>query len=89
MASGPNLFRCCELFPKIKDHIDYVDVGSPLTNKYYIAQPHGEIYGLDHTKERLDALNCAMLRPKTDIPGLFLTGETTRLLKRNREIIKR
>jgi len=67
--------RCCELFPKIKDHIDYVDVGSPLTNKYYIAQPHGEIYGLDHTRERLNALNCALLRPKTDIPGLFLTGQ--------------
>jgi len=67
--------RCCEMFPKIKDHIDYVDVGSPLTNKYYIAQPHGEIYGLDHTRERLNALNCALLRPKTDIPGLFLTGQ--------------
>jgi len=67
--------RCCDLFPKIKDHIDYVDVGSPLTNKYYIAQPHGEIYGLDHTRDRLGALNCALLRPQTDIPGLVLTGQ--------------
>jgi len=67
--------KCCELFPKIKDHIDYVDVGSPLTNKYYIAQPHGEIYGLDHTRSRLGALNCALLRPETDIPGLYLTGQ--------------
>ena len=67
--------RCCQLFPKIKDHIDYVDVGSPLTHKHYIAQPHGEIYGLDHTKLRLDALHTAMLRPKTDIPGLYMTGQ--------------
>ena len=23
--------RCCELFPQIKDHIDYVDIGTPVT----------------------------------------------------------
>jgi len=67
--------KCCELFPKIKDHIDYVDVGSPLTNKYYIGAPYGEIYGLDHTKSRMGALNAALLRPETDIPGLYLTGQ--------------
>ena len=67
--------RCCELYPQIKDHVDYVDVGTPVTHKHYIAAPHGEIYGLDHTIERMDATRTAKLRPKTDIPGLYLTGQ--------------
>ena len=67
--------RCCELYPQIKDHIDYVDIGSPVTNKYYIAAPYGEIYGLDHTIERLDAVLTAQLRPKTDVASLYLTGQ--------------
>lgn len=67
--------RCCELFPQIKDHVDFVDIGSPATHKYYIAAPHGEIYGLDHTIERFDASLTAKLRPKTDIPGLYMTGQ--------------
>ena len=28
-----------------------------MTNNYYIASPHGEIYGLDHTAERFDPWN--------------------------------
>merc|ERR1719384_3082613 len=60
--------RCCELYPQIKDHVDYVDVGTPVTHKHYIAAPHGEIYGLDHTVERMDATRTAKLRPKTDFP---------------------
>merc|ERR1711973_625387 len=34
-----------------------------------------KIKGLDHTRDRLGALNCALLRPQTDIPGLVLTGQ--------------
>ena len=67
--------RCCDLFPQIKDHIDYVDVGTPVTHKHYIAAPYGEIYGLDHTMERMEAELTARLRPKTDIPGLYMTGQ--------------
>ena len=67
--------RCCQLFPKISDHIDYVEIGSPLSNKFYLAQPNGEIYGLDHGRERFDAKTCSQLRASTDIPGLYLTGQ--------------
>ena len=62
--------QTCKLFPQIRDHIDFKDIGSPVTNKYYLAQPNGEIYGLDHTLERFDPLMAAKLRPKTDIPGM-------------------
>jgi len=64
-----------KIFPQLKDKIDFIEIGSPVTNKTYIAQPHGEIYGLDHTQERFDPLMVAKLRPKTDIPGLYLTGQ--------------
>ncbi|XP_066955486.1 all-trans-retinol 13,14-reductase-like [Macrobrachium rosenbergii] len=67
--------QACKLFPSIKAHIDYVSIGTPVTNKHYIAAPKGEIYGLDHTSKRFSLWNNALLRPKTDIPGLFLTGQ--------------
>jgi len=67
--------QTCKLYPQIRDCIDFIEIGSPVTNKYYIGQPHGEIYGLDHTRERFDPLMVAKLRPKTDIPGLILTGQ--------------
>jgi len=67
--------QTCQLFPQMKDCIDFVDIGSPVTNSHYIGQPHGEIYGLDHSSQRFDPLTVAKLRPKTDIEGLFLTGQ--------------
>lgn len=67
--------QATQLFPQIKNNIDYIEIGSPVTNKHYISQPHGEIYGLDHTKERFEPWLSAQLRPRTDIPGLYLTGQ--------------
>lgn len=67
--------RACELYPQIRNHIDYVEIGSPATNNYYLAQPHGEIYGLDHSMERFQPMMLAKLRPETDIPGLYLSGQ--------------
>jgi len=73
---GHNLIeQTCKLYPQIRDCIDFTEIGSPLSNKYYLGQPHGENYGLDHSKERFDPLMVAKLRPATDIPGLFLTGQ--------------
>ena len=56
--------------------MEYFDVGSPLTNKYYIGAPRGEIYGLDHSVQRFGSPEIMMnLRPETDIPGLLLAGK--------------
>lgn len=54
-----------------QDHIDYVSVGTPVSNNYYLGAPRGEIYGLDHTQERFSVWNNAILRSKTDIPGVL------------------
>ncbi|XP_063613481.1 all-trans-retinol 13,14-reductase-like [Penaeus indicus] len=67
--------QACQLFPSIRDHIDYVNIGTPLSNQHYLGAPRGEIYGLDHTRERFSAWANAVLRPKTDIPGLFISGQ--------------
>ena len=46
-----------------------------MTNNYYLGQLNGELYGLEHDMARFDAWTQARLRPKTDVPGLFMTGQ--------------
>ncbi|CAL4063563.1 unnamed protein product, partial [Meganyctiphanes norvegica] len=67
--------QTCRLFPTIRDHIDYVEIGTPLTNRYYLGAPRGEIYGMDHTMERFSPYINGVLRSQTDITGLYLTGQ--------------
>ncbi|XP_045626187.1 all-trans-retinol 13,14-reductase [Procambarus clarkii] len=69
------LEKACELFPSIRDHIDYVNIGTPLSNRYYFGAQRGEVCGLDHTTERFSLQSNAILRPQTDVPGLYLTGQ--------------
>ena len=45
--------QACQLYPQIQEHIDFIDVGTPITNMHYIRSPHGEIYGLPHSKHRM------------------------------------
>lgn len=66
-----------KLFPHLKDKISDVCVGSPLSNNHYIAAPRGEIYGLDHTLYRFSTEVMSELRPATEVPGLYLTGQDT------------
>ena len=55
--------------------VEYFDVGTPLSNQYYINSAEGEIYGLEHDLRRFSPEVVMNLRPETDIPGLFLTGK--------------
>ena len=55
--------------------LEYFDVGTPLSNKYYLGCPSGEMYGLNHVKERVKPEVIMQLRPETEVPGLYLTGE--------------
>ncbi|OWF41588.1 putative all-trans-retinol 13,14-reductase [Mizuhopecten yessoensis] len=61
--------------PKLEGRDDYFEVGSPLSNKYYLGFDEGEMYGLDHTINKFLPAAAIQLRPKTDIPGLYLTGQ--------------
>ncbi|KAG9337604.1 hypothetical protein JZ751_028456 [Albula glossodonta] len=64
-----------EVFPNVKDKIEYVDAGTPITNQHYIAAPRGEIYGCDHGKERFSPELNATIRPQTPLKNLYLTGQ--------------
>jgi len=64
------------LYPQLADKVEYFEVGSPVTNKYYIGSSRGEIYGLDHTNKRFGSPQVMMhLRPETGIPNLLLAGQ--------------
>jgi len=70
------LERTLELFPQLKNNVDLVDIGTPVTNNYYLRAQKGEIYGLDHGLGRFgDPWTVARMRPATDVPGLFLAGQ--------------
>jgi all-trans-retinol 13,14-reductase len=77
MAIGKQIWnQVLAIYPQLEDKVEYFDVGSPITNKYYINAPKGEIYGLDHTAKRFGSPDIMMtLRPETEIPGLLLTGQ--------------
>ena len=67
--------QVCELFPQLEGRDEYFDVGTPLSNQYYLGTPCGEVYGIDHTTARFSPDMIAALRPEIGIPGLYLTGQ--------------
>jgi all-trans-retinol 13,14-reductase len=48
-------------------------MGTPLTNQFYLGCLDGEGYGLDSNASRYSEID--MLRPKTAIKNLYLTGQ--------------
>lgn len=54
--------------------MDYLDVGTPLSNKYYLGQPEGDMYGMNHNIRRFQPEVAMHLRAESGIPGLWLTG---------------
>ena len=60
--------------PQVKGKIDYYEVSTPQSTNWFSAYQYGELYGLDHTAERLKQ---NWLGPRTRIKGLWLTGQDT------------
>lgn len=61
-------------YPHLKEHVDYLDLGTPLSCEHFLGAYKGAIYGYDHQKERFLDYH-RELRPKTSINGLYLTGQ--------------
>ena len=59
-------------YPKTKGQVEYINVGTPLTNKYYLGR--SDSYGLEHTPQHYSGALDNM-RPKTEIKGLWCTGQ--------------
>ncbi|KAL7548164.1 hypothetical protein ACHAWF_011457 [Thalassiosira exigua] len=60
------------LFPELEDKVDYVELGTAVTNDFYLGTHRGAVYGLAHTPKRFAQ---HWLRPKTPIANLFLSGQ--------------
>lgn len=59
-------------FPGLKPMLRFHEVATPLTQRRYVRTPHGAMYGLEMSGERLTnpALNL-----RTPVPGLLLAGQ--------------
>jgi len=60
-------------YPKTKGKVTHYEMGTPLTNQFYLGCLDGEGYGLDSNASRYS--NIDMLRPQTTIKNLYLTGQ--------------
>jgi len=58
--------------PQVRGRIDYWEVSTPLSMQWFCGYGRGELYGLDHDPARLQQ---RWLRPRTKVPGLWLTGQ--------------
>jgi all-trans-retinol 13,14-reductase len=60
--------------PQLRGKVDYYEVSTPLSTNWFSGYQQGELYGIDHTSERLQQ---DWLGPRTRIAGLWLTGQDT------------
>jgi all-trans-retinol 13,14-reductase len=58
--------------PQVRGRIDYWEVSTPLSMQWFCGWERGELYGLDHDPVRMQQ---RWLRPRTKVPGLWLTGQ--------------
>ena len=58
--------------PQARGKVAYHEVSTPLSTNWFGGYRHGELYGLAHTAGRFEQ---DWLRPRTEIPGLWLTGQ--------------
>ena len=58
--------------PQVRGRIDYWEVSTPLSMRWFCGWERGELYGLDHDPTRMRQ---RWLRPRTKVPGLWLTGQ--------------
>lgn len=66
------LEKLYQKMPHLRGKIDYYELSTPLSTDFFCWYKKGEIYGLDHDPKRFEQ---TWLRPKTDIEGLYLTGQ--------------
>ena len=62
-----------KFYPKTNGKITHYEVGTPLTNQFYLGCLDGEGYGLNSTDYRYSVAH--ELRPETPIKNLYLTGQ--------------
>jgi all-trans-retinol 13,14-reductase len=72
---GERLMRYLyDKLPQLEGKVDYYEVSTPLSTEWFSSYRHGELYGIDHTPERMRQ---DWLGPRSRVPGLWLTGQDT------------
>jgi phytoene dehydrogenase-like protein len=66
------LEKLYDRLPHLRGKVDYYELSTSLSTAYFCRYLSGEIYGLDHDPDRFGQ---DWLKPRTDIPGLYLTGQ--------------
>ena len=66
------LTKLYQKFPHLEGKVDYYELSTPLSTNHFCRYSQGEIYGVAHTPDRFEQ---DWLKPKTRIPGLYLTGQ--------------
>src|SRR6185369_14143452 len=63
-----------KVIPGIKNHVVQMELGTPITNEYYIHATRGNVYG---TEKSLDQIGPFAFSNKSEIENLFLCGAST------------
>jgi all-trans-retinol 13,14-reductase len=58
--------------PQVRGKVDVYELSTPLSTRHFANYRRGELYGIDHSPTRFQQ---RFLRPKTAVPGLYLTGQ--------------
>ena len=75
MELGERLMRhLYAKLPQLEGKVDYFEVSTPLSTNWFAGYRRGELYGIEHSSERLQQ---DWLGPRTRVPGLWLTGQDT------------
>jgi len=64
------LDQLSKVYPAVKDHIEEIDVGTPLTHMRYLGHPGGSAYGFDRYAKDTEFF----IDKKSPIKGLYLVG---------------
>ncbi len=59
------------VLPNIRDHIVHKELGTPITNEYYINSTRGSVYG---TEKKLTQIGPFAYKAKSEIKNLYLCG---------------
>lgn len=60
-----------KVLPTIREHIVYKELGTPITNEYYINSTRGSVYG---TEKKLTQIGPFAYKAKSEIKNLYLCG---------------
>ena len=66
-------------FPQLEGKVVYHELGTSLSNDFYYGTSSGEVYGLDHCMSRFSSSMQCLLKPKTAVAGLYISGQDTLL----------